>query len=191
MECIACTQCIDACDSIMDKIDKPRGLIRYTSEYELAGKPTRPFRPRTIVYATLIAAVVVALGTMVLSRGAFDINVGRSVGEPFTVLPDGRVTNRLRFRVRNQQQQATAFTVAAVAPAGVEVKLIGPSPVPLAPAEMTRVEAWIIVPEAAFVEDSVEGTFEIQFEDGKKETVSFTLLGPSKDNTSTTAPTTL
>ncbi|MDX1440570.1 MAG: cytochrome c oxidase accessory protein CcoG, partial [Rubricoccaceae bacterium] len=32
MECVACTQCIDACDDIMDKVGKPRGLIRYTSE---------------------------------------------------------------------------------------------------------------------------------------------------------------
>ncbi len=189
MECIACTQCIDACDTIMDKIDKPRGLIRYTSEYELAGKETRTLRPRTVVYATLIVSVVIALGAMVLSRGAFDINVGRSVGEPFTVLPDGRVTNRLRFRVRNQQPTATAFTVEALAPAGVEVKLIGPTPVSLAPAEMTRVEAWIIIPQDAFEEDSVEGTFELQFEGGKSETVSFMLLGPSKDNASMLSPT--
>ncbi|MEQ9021750.1 MAG: 4Fe-4S dicluster domain-containing protein, partial [Pseudomonadales bacterium] len=32
LECVNCTACIDACDSIMDRIGKPRGLVRYASE---------------------------------------------------------------------------------------------------------------------------------------------------------------
>ncbi|RYG63166.1 cytochrome c oxidase accessory protein CcoG [bacterium] len=44
MECIACTACIDACDEVMTKVDKPLGLIRYTTERELAGKKTKNVR---------------------------------------------------------------------------------------------------------------------------------------------------
>src|SRR5690606_26461561 len=50
MECIACTQCIDACDSIMDKLSRPRGLIRYTSEHALKQGRTRILRPRVMLY---------------------------------------------------------------------------------------------------------------------------------------------
>ena len=43
-ECIACAACIDACDGVMDKIGYPRGLIRYTTQHAIEGKPTRILR---------------------------------------------------------------------------------------------------------------------------------------------------
>ncbi|RMF65280.1 MAG: cytochrome c oxidase accessory protein CcoG, partial [Bacteroidetes bacterium] len=91
MECIACTQCIDACDAIMDRIGKPRGLIRYTSENALAGKPTRIFRPRVVLYTALLAVVASLFVLTLVNRAPYDLDVGRSVGEPYTLLPDGRV----------------------------------------------------------------------------------------------------
>ncbi len=50
LECIACTNCIDACDEIMEKVNKPHGLIRYSSEEELNGNKTKHFTPRSIIY---------------------------------------------------------------------------------------------------------------------------------------------
>jgi cytochrome c oxidase accessory protein FixG len=49
LECIHCTDCIDACDTIMTKLKRPRGLIRYTSEKELAGGKRRWLRPRVLL----------------------------------------------------------------------------------------------------------------------------------------------
>ncbi len=179
MECVTCTQCIDACDAIMDKIGKPKGLIRYTSEHELDGVKTRGIRPRTVIYSAIILGLVTALSIMLFTRGAYDINVGRSVGEPFTVLPDGRISNRLRFRVRNQKAQATSFNIVVVQPEGVQLNIIGATPVTLEPAEMKRTEAWVIIPEEAFEGDTTEGVFNLEFSDGTTEQVKFTLLGPS------------
>jgi polyferredoxin len=163
----------------MDKIGKPRGLIRYTSELELEGRVTRRFRPRTIVYAGLILALMSALAVLLVMRPAYDINVGRSVGEPFTALPDGRISNRLRFRVRKQQSFATSFTIEALQPQGVEINVIGATPVALKPAEMKRVEAWVVIPADAFEGDRIEGVFNLAFDEGTTEQVRFTLLGPS------------
>ncbi len=179
MECIACTQCIDACDVIMDNIGKPRGLIRYTSEYELAGKPTHTVRPRTIIYTTLIVGIVIALTTLIATRNSFDINVGRSAGEPFTVLPDGRINNRLRFRVRNQLNDPTSFNIEVIQPQGAQLQIIGASPVTLEPGEMKRIETFVMVPPEAFTDDRLEAEFELVFEDGKREKATFVLLGPS------------
>ena len=47
-ECIACAACIDACDEVMDKMAAPRGLIRYTTEHAMHGKPTHIVRPRLL-----------------------------------------------------------------------------------------------------------------------------------------------
>ena len=57
MECIHCTQCMDACDSIMDRVGRPRGLIRYSSRDELAGAPRRILRPRVVLYPLLLVLV--------------------------------------------------------------------------------------------------------------------------------------
>lgn len=179
MECLACTACIDACDDIMDKIGKPKGLIRYTSENALAGLPVRRVRPRTVVYSLLMLVVVGLFVGALATRGAYDVNVGRAAGEPFMVLPDGEVANRLRFRVRNQTPNETSFTVEAVQPAGVDVRIVGVQPVTLAPQEMARVEAWIVAPSVAFENGRAEGLFRIRFADGTAHEVAFPLLGPS------------
>lgn len=67
LECIHCTRCIDACDEVMDKVKKPRGLIRYTTEAELEGGKTKYFRPRTIIYLVVITAIL-SVGTYVIQR---------------------------------------------------------------------------------------------------------------------------
>lgn len=180
MECVTCTQCIDACDNIMDKIGKPRGLIRYTSEHELVGQKTSRFRARTIIYSVLLVAVFTVFTIALTTRGSYDINVGRSVGEPFTVLPDGNIANRLRFRVRNQQPYTSSFTIEALQPANTQVRIVGVSPIVLESQEMKRVETWIVLPPETFnTDDSVEGLFRLNFDDGTVEEEVFTLLGPT------------
>jgi cytochrome c oxidase accessory protein FixG len=181
MECIACTQCIDACDDIMDKIGKPHGLIRYSSEHEIEGLRTRVLRPRTVIYSVLLVALVAMLGVGIATRGAFDVNVGRAVGEPFTELPDGSVANRFRFRVRNQTPNAATFRIEAVEPAAAEVKVVGVQPVALEPEEMKRVEAFVVVPRALFAETARrDAVLRLVFSDGTEQIVEFPLLGPSQ-----------
>ena len=181
MECIACTQCIDACDDIMDKIDLPRGLIRYTSERALEGDKTRILRPRTAIYGLLLLAVTTVFTIAVTTRHAYDINVARAVGQPFTELPDGTVANRVRFRVRNQTATAGSFSVELGAPEGGSLRLGGRQPVAVEPQEMVRVEGFAVVPREAFGRGSqMEATFRLTFEDGTVEEVPFSLLGPSQ-----------
>jgi len=54
MECIGCTACIDACDEVMTRLHRPRGLIRYDSQSAFAGRPTHWLRPRTLLYGVLL-----------------------------------------------------------------------------------------------------------------------------------------
>ncbi|MDH5502030.1 MAG: cytochrome c oxidase accessory protein CcoG, partial [Gammaproteobacteria bacterium] len=68
-ECIACAACIDACDQVMDKMEYPRGLIRYSTERSLEHKQYRLLRPRTLVYSGILATLCIALvSTMALSK---------------------------------------------------------------------------------------------------------------------------
>lgn len=181
MECVACTQCIDACDQIMDNIGKPKGLIRYTSERTLEGRSSRLVRPRSVLYSALFIVLIAAFTVALTNRGQVDVNVGRAVGEPFRELPDERVANRLRFRVRNLQKQATSFTITGLEPGNVDVNVVGASPVTLEPGEMKRVEAWVVVTPESFRDGRAKGVFEILFEDESRVIRDFELLGPTRE----------
>src|SRR6056300_1602798 len=61
-ECIACAACIDVCDQVMDKMEYPRGLVRYTTENSLKHKEGHVIRPRIIVYGLLL--LVILSGTL-------------------------------------------------------------------------------------------------------------------------------
>ncbi len=75
MECLNCTACIDACDTVMIKLDRKPGLIRYASENELAGKPRRLARARTALTALAFSGLVA--GFVAAGSGRGDLEVVR------------------------------------------------------------------------------------------------------------------
>ena len=187
MECVACTQCIDACDDIMDKMGWEPGLIKYTSEKELNDEPTNIVRPRTLLYSGVLVVLAVFFIGLLWMRPSYDINLSRAGGDPFMVLPDDRVANRVRVRVRNQTATEARFSIGATGIPEVQVNPVGTGETILAPQEMKRTEAWIIVPPDA-LRDQREITVLVQFDDGTEERISFPLLSPSTADTATSAP---
>ncbi|MFO1448136.1 MAG: cytochrome c oxidase accessory protein CcoG [Opitutaceae bacterium] len=120
IECVACTACIDACDEVMDRVHRPRGLVRYTSQVALVGKKTRWFRPRTVLYTVLLAAgASVATWALSTVRPA-SMSITRMIGAPYFVNDDG-VRNQFMLRLINKQAEPVRFVVAVEnLPAGVQ-----------------------------------------------------------------------
>ncbi|MFP4598207.1 MAG: cytochrome c oxidase accessory protein CcoG [Persicimonas sp.] len=183
MECIGCTQCIDACNDIMDGIAKPHGLIRYTSERALEKQETaRVVRPRTIAYGVLWVGLFVALSVFISGREPLSVDVGRVTGAPYTVLKDDTVANRLRFRLRNRSGSAQRFHIEPISPKGLDIKMMGEPDIALEHGQMERVEAWIVVPEEALgSRGNVGARFRVEGSEGLAKEVDFRLLGPSID----------
>lgn len=114
LECIACGQCVDACDSIMPRVKKPLGLIRYASQTTLAGGKSRVVRARVIAYFLLILALVSALLVMGSGRGGADVTVLRGIGAPF-VLDGNTVRNQVRVKIENRGTSPVAFEIEVLA----------------------------------------------------------------------------
>ncbi|HEY8933393.1 MAG TPA: cytochrome c oxidase accessory protein CcoG, partial [Rariglobus sp.] len=110
IECIGCAACIDACDEVMDKVKRPRGLIRYDSMAGFAGGRTRWVRPRILVYLALLA-VGFAVATWALStvRPA-NLAISRIPGAPYFVSPEG-VRNQFLVRLVNKRDTPARFVV--------------------------------------------------------------------------------
>lgn len=85
LECIACTNCIDACDDIMTKTGREKGLVRYDTLANLRGEKTNYFKPRNIIYFTAIIAIFVAFGFTVNYSTGLSAEVLRGLGSPYRI----------------------------------------------------------------------------------------------------------
>ena len=106
MECIACTACIDACDEIMEKVNKPKGLIRYGSEASLLEEKTQNVRPRTLLYGAILIFLGIGFSISLAKKKAVDFSIIRAVEEPYKVVTthDGseEVVNHFKVHIQNQ-----------------------------------------------------------------------------------------
>jgi cytochrome c oxidase accessory protein FixG len=111
MECIHCTQCIDACNQVMTTIGKPNGLIRYSTQDLLAGKPARIVRPRTIIYPAIILIAGGLFLAVLSTKFSFDSRLMGAPGAPFTLGRDQVVQNNFQLRLVNRSQLEQVYSV--------------------------------------------------------------------------------
>lgn len=123
-ECIACAACVDACDSVMDAIGKPRGLIRYTSENQSAGRPHRWLRPRAIGYAAVWLAALVGLGLMLGTRSPVKFDVLRDRHTLVRERANGALENLYTFKLTNEDDRAHRFRLDARLDDGTAMEVI-------------------------------------------------------------------
>jgi polyferredoxin len=110
-ECIACGACIDGCNEVMDKLGYPKGLIRYSTQNAIDGKPTRLARPRIIVYGLLLAALALAWLWGVSHRSPFLVEVLRDRNALYRITNDGTVENTYTVKIVNKSDQPAQFTI--------------------------------------------------------------------------------
>ena len=117
LECVGCASCMDACDEIMDKLKRPRGLIRYASDRNLEGHKTRWLRPRTFLYTALLFLGISVAGFAFQSVEPAVAMATRMPGAPFYVT-DTHIRNQYQIRLVNKANANLTFTVTAHAAEG-------------------------------------------------------------------------
>lgn len=159
MECLACLQCVDACDDIMTKLKRPTGLIGFASANEHAGLPRRSVRPRTILYTALSALSLIVLFASLAMRTPFESNVIRTKGSnPFVV--DGEVIrNPFEIHLFNKNPESAKFKLEITAPVPVDVVFGQPEP-ELASLTDTRVPVMVSI-KKELVKGPIELTLQI------------------------------
>ena len=124
LECIGCAGCVDACDEVMDKIGRPRGLIRYDSQNGLTGKPKRFLRPRVYLYAFLGVLGLTVAALAFRGHTPFEANLLRLAGAPFVLEAEGaRVRNALELHLVNKRGQPVQFKLSETQEPGMEYVL--------------------------------------------------------------------
>lgn len=102
MECVHCTACMDACDHVMRKIQRPEGLIRYASLNSIEKREPIRFTARMAVYSVVLAGLIALFLTLVLTRPAVEAIFLRAPGALFQATGDGRIENLYTLKLVNK-----------------------------------------------------------------------------------------
>jgi len=104
MECVNCTACIDACDSVMTKIGKPRGLVRFASINGIEKGERLRITPRIIGYCVVLALLGLGLLALLITRKDMDTTLLRAPGVLFQTATDGKINNLYLVKLTNKTQ---------------------------------------------------------------------------------------
>ncbi len=121
--CITCGLCLDACDSVMQKVGRPTGLIRYASLDEFEGRPVKSLfkRPRVWVYGgiLLLAWVGIIFGFSTMS--AIELKVLHERAPLFSRMSDGSIQNKFTLKLLNKSPEDLSIRITAVGPQNLEL----------------------------------------------------------------------
>ncbi|MBL9022077.1 MAG: cytochrome c oxidase accessory protein CcoG [Myxococcales bacterium] len=175
LDCVACAACVDACDEIMDKLKRPRGLVRYDSQRGLSGETRRLWRPRMGIYAVLGAAGITAASIAVTSRSGFEATMLREKGAPYVVEGE-TVRNSFTLHLVNKEGASENLRIEPEPSEGLSYVVSEPE-VTIESLADTRVRIVVVGEKGKYGGDK---PFQIQVtrSDGEKKTVKSRFVGP-------------
>ena len=117
--CIGCGACIDACDQVMEKVEYPKGLIRYTTERAIEDKESNQsairhiLRPRVLIYAAFITVLTAAFLFSLMTRNPLRVDVMRDRGALAREVDGVRIENIYRIQIMNASEHSMKVAVKA------------------------------------------------------------------------------
>jgi cytochrome c oxidase accessory protein FixG len=120
-ECIGCGLCIDACDQIMEKMNYPKGLIRYTSENALEGKPAHFIRPKSVGYGVALLLLFGAVGYTLATRKPILVDIIKDRGGLYQMTGMGQIENNYTLKIMNMSNKDETFHVTVKGLKGIHI----------------------------------------------------------------------
>jgi cytochrome c oxidase accessory protein FixG len=125
LECVNCTACIDACDDIMVRVGKPKGLIRYASLTSIKEGMQKLFTPRVIGYSFVLVALITFLSFMVATRSDIETTILKVPGTLYQRQDDGTITNLYNVEFVNKTFEDITLEVKADSPEEAVLSKVG------------------------------------------------------------------
>ncbi len=169
-ECIGCGACADVCDTVMDKMGYARGLVKYSTQNAIKNKWTQAetwkhvFRPRVLIYTSILAAICVAMLVSLALRDPFKVDVVRDRGVMARIVSGGMIENVYRLQIMNATESEQHYSLQASGLPGLA--LVSDQEVTVGPAEARWVAVRLQLPYDA----ASPGTHPIQFQIVARET---------------------
>jgi cytochrome c oxidase accessory protein FixG len=176
LECVNCTACMDACDAVMDKIGKPRRLIRYDSSSGIASGQRRIWTPRVLGYSALLAVLASLLVVLLANRSDIDVTILRTPGMFYQEQPDGRLSNIYDVSVLNKTFDCLPVDLTLRTTPG-ELRMIG-DPLSPRPQELAQGKIMVLLDRSRLEGLSTPVVIDVSAGGRRVASVSTTFLGP-------------
>jgi cytochrome c oxidase accessory protein FixG len=143
LACIGCGLCADACDSIMERFDLPKGLVRFdsvknqTSRAQGSAVKVRWLRPRTLIYTAALSIAVVVMAFALTTRSRLEVNIQAERSPLYVQLSDGSIRNGYTVKILNMERADTSFAVSVRDLPGADMSIVGYDTDPGQPAQAT------------------------------------------------------
>ena len=109
-ECIGCAACVDACNQVMDRLNWPRGLVRFSTQHAVDHEPTKLLRPRVLIYGALLAALITALIVTVSVRSPIAIDILQDRKTLYREV-EGGLQNVYQLKLMNKSEAERIFRI--------------------------------------------------------------------------------
>ena len=182
MECVHCTACIDACDAIMDKVKRPRGLIRYASQNSIERGDKFRFTPRMGMYVFALAALAGVLAVLMFTRTDVETILLRAPGTLYTRLADGRIENLYTVKVVNKtaREIPLEFKLENV---GGQISLMGSPEFHVRKDNLAQTSLLILLQPQEIKSSAMKLKVGVYSNGQRLETVNTVFVGPRKTST--------
>ncbi len=164
-QCIACAACIDVCDEVMDKMGYEKGLVRYTTENALEGKPAKILRPSVIVYAALLTGILIATLISMSQRVPLEMDVIRDRIALYREAADGDIENVYVIKILNMDKVERRYSLVVDGIKGLQLDM-AKKELRVRSGEVLEVPLRLKVPADSLKKRSTEITFTLETVDG-------------------------
>ena len=148
LECVNCTACIDACDDVMERVKKPRGLIRYDSLQGIKDQIRFKITPRIISYSVILFLLASLFTYLVATREDIEVNILRTPGMLYQDQPNDGISNLYNFNIVNKTFEPILVTLK-IKNLNAEIKMLG-NDLNLKPSEVEEGKFMIIADKKVF-----------------------------------------
>jgi polyferredoxin len=178
MECVSCTACIDACDSVMDKIGRPRGLIRYGSMNTIERGETFKVTARMKLYTGVLCALAAVLLVLIFTRSAVQTTLLRAPGALYQQTADGKINNIYLLKLVNKTSHPMPIQLKLEDIAGKLIVMGFDGELVVPKEDLLNTSVLVELPESAL--ESGNTKFKVGvYSNGKRlQTVNTTFIGP-------------
>ncbi len=145
LECVHCTACIDACDTVMEKIGKPKQLIKYASYNAIKKGINQIFTTRVKAYSVVLTILATLFVYLLTTRADIESIVTRVPGVLFARVDDNHTSNLFSYKLVNKTFDSKFIELKVLSPASAQFTNVGEFPV-VQPQDIATGRFMIILP---------------------------------------------
>jgi len=178
LECINCTACIDACNSVMRRVKKPEGLIRYASERSISDNARLKFNVRILFYSVVLTGLLVLIAFLFSIRTDIESTILRQKGTMFQEYDSLHYSNIYLIQVINKTRKTLPVELKLDEPENGEIKMVG-DPLVIEKGMIGEAQFLVLIKKTDLKSSNTKVEFKVMSNGKKMDEIESTFVGPN------------